>query len=208
MAENKGVRGAIKKRGGGGSGGAKLPKGYRFIPKDKELIVRFLTGTDEWVSFREGWIGNTPVVVDEDLVEEWQEEHGRWPSTRFLAPAIDVDNNEPIVVQIPLTLAKKFVMREDKLAEKGKDLTDYDYELSKSGSGQDTEYFDDQVGAGKIDLERYADIAIDPNDILEALKERGENASEDEPDIDDDDTDVEVAEKPAEKKKFVFKKKA
>lgn len=168
-----------------------------FVPAGG-ISVRFLTGSEGWVEYKEFWLDGKPIILteeNEDLIPE-----GKWPSTLYLAAALDTANNRVVAIKLKKSLADKIVSMEEKYFDKkGWELTDYDLELSKEGSGMDTTYNALYEGAEKVDVSRYEV----PNlfEILTALITPAK-AEADESDIDDDDSDDE----PKVTKKFVARK--
>lgn len=165
-----------------------------FVPAGG-VVVRFLAGPHKWESFEEFWDGSSYVVLTDD--NEDQVPEGRRPSVRYLAPVIDVKNNRVVAVKLPYTLAEKIALMEEKYEKKGWELTDYDIELQKEGSGTDTTYealFDEK---SDIDLDNYE--LPDLHALIEA--QTAPKAEDVEPDIDDDE---DVA--PVKKKTFKLNK--
>ena len=122
---------ALKKSLERGSGGGNT--WLRRVPKDKTLTVRFLTEPEgNWVHFRETFSdGRSRPVADGEQLES-----GERASERWLANALDVDTDRVIPLVMPKTLARKLLLRYEKYGT----IMDRDYELSRMGTGLDTEY--------------------------------------------------------------------
>jgi hypothetical protein len=172
------------------------PSNVTFVPASG-ISVRFLTGSDGWVEFKEFWLDGKPIILTEEnehLVPE-----DKWPSTLYLAAALDTAQNRVVAIKLKKSLADKIVTMEEAYSEKkGWELTDYDLELGKTGSGMDTTYNALFEGAEKVDISRYE--VPDLFAILGALISP-EKAEAQESDIE---TDTEV-EAPV-KKKIVVRK--
>lgn len=138
-----------------------------FIPKDGELTVQFLSEPFEWLPCFQVWTGSNYVTLehDDDAWDEIEEEYGKKPSVRFLAPALDPKEAKVIVVQLTSGLAKdllEFGTRKDA------DITSFTFELYKTGEGLETRYkFDSERSA--VDIARFQDQLPDLEAVLDRL---------------------------------------
>lgn len=128
---------------------------------NNSLVVRFLTEPNGWVWYQQYWNpalnggkGGT-VIATEENEDEYAERNIR-PSTVYLAPAVLVENQRIIVVELRWSLADAVKAVRDKYEDKFGPLTAYDVELKKEGEGKDgTKYrafFDDKTD---VDVSRY-----------------------------------------------------
>lgn len=110
----------------------------KYIPKNGDLNVRFLSEPDTWASYHEAWNpsgrGGKGASYPVPMGEEVPDDHR--VSKRYLANALDIDNDRVVPVCISVTLMQAVVLR----YEKHGTITDRDYVLSKSGAGKDTKY--------------------------------------------------------------------
>lgn len=156
------------------------------IPKDAPLVVRFADEPDEWFEFFTHWdeskSGNnkSSICVTSDC-EGCAD--GLKQTKRFLANAIDVDNSKIVAVELPVTLVKLLLNRYDKYHT----VMDRDYELTKNGTGKDTEYDAISEGKSRFNFDMYEKL-----DLSEILAEQTGG--------DDDDDDDEDEPLPAPKK--------
>lgn len=95
--------------------------------------VRFLTEPSEWWAFNEVFNGEHYMVVDDDF----EPDEDQRVQLRFLAAALDVIADKPIALKLPKSVAEEL----NKHFERRGTLLDRDYELSREGTGFDTEYF-------------------------------------------------------------------
>jgi len=178
-----------------------------FIPSDGELTVQFLADPFEWVPFFEVYLppsdGKKGQYIllehDDDAWDDIEEEYGRKPTTRFLAPALDVKEARPIAIKVPQSLVKDIM----EYAERKKaEVTDFTFELYRVGEGKETRYKFDPERSG-VDISRFE--APDLNKVLDQLLNP---PSEDELDDDaiEDDTTEEAPAKPVLKRKLNLKK--
>jgi hypothetical protein len=146
--------------------------------KAEGTTVRFLTEPDEWFKFYEHYDDTRkdnyyfPCTEDCEGCEE-----GLDVSKRYLANALDVDDNRVVPLVLPASLVTNLLKKYDKF----KTIKDRDYELTKDGSGFDTEYDALYEQPHKRDLKRY-DL-LDLGDVLLSQLSEGED------DDDDDDED-------------------
>lgn len=117
------------KRGSGGSF-------IKYIPKDSSLTVRFLEDPENWVNYWEHFdstLRKSYPCIDDNCPGCATGEN---KSSRYLANAVDVDNDRVIPLQLPKTLVSSLVA----LYERMDTLLDRDFELVRSGEGLDTTY--------------------------------------------------------------------
>ena len=120
------------------------------IEADKILTVRFLEEPSEWLGYDEHYTTEFryfPCV--EDGCPGCEEDHR--PSSRSLAPALDVDSGRVIVVKIPKNLGEILLKR----FKRNKTLLDRDYELSRDGEGMSVKYDLVPASPTKRELAKY-----------------------------------------------------
>ena len=165
----KALRKSLKRSAGGG-------QYIKTIPEEG-INVRFLTEPDKFVEYFEHY--------DEDHEPRYYPcsedcegcDMNLSKSKRYLANALDLDDGNKVVpIKIPASLMSRLLKRFDKFET----LTDRDYELSKEGSGMDTEYSEAYESPSKRNVKKYELIG------LWELLEQQLN-----PDDDDDDDDDE-----------------
>ena len=146
----------------------------KYIPAEG-IIVRFLTEPDEWIEwyehFDEGKKASYPCTGDtcEGCAT------GVRSTKRFLSAAVDMNNGKQVIaLQLPVTAAKAVKKKYDRWST----VMDRDYELSKEGSGLDTEYSVESEAPTKFDIRRYE--VPDLLDILETIA--GDNEDDEETD--------------------------
>jgi hypothetical protein len=104
----------------------------RSIPKEG-ITVRFLTELDDWVSYKEISGPNTfprPLLEGEVAPKELR------TSNRFLAAALDIEEDRVICLRLPVSAVKRLDARFERFGT----VCDRDYELSRFGEGIQTEY--------------------------------------------------------------------
>lgn len=156
------VKAALKKGGGGG-------QFIKKIPKDDILTVRFLTNPEEWFGYYE--VYDPALGYSKPQVEGAQVEANQNVSFRFLTNALDVVNDRVIPLQLPKDLASRLFAK----YEKTDDLTDRDYDLSRSGEGLGTVYDYDPGDRSKINISKYE--LLDLGEVLEAAVADGQISS-------------------------------
>ena len=123
-----GTRKALKK-----SATASTGQWIKTIPEEG-IIVRFLQEPEEWISYMryydEGLENYIPLLDGEDAPK------GARVQQRYATNALDTDADRVIVIDIPKSLLKTVL----KLLDKYDTLVDRDYELSRTGTGLDTDY--------------------------------------------------------------------
>lgn len=178
------------------------------VPENGSLTVRFLTepdgidGQNAWV---ETWMHydenreprNFPCVED----CEYEADGGDKPRKCYLANVLDVDEGKVVPLQMPITLANVVL----KKYEKFKTLLDRDYELTREGTGFDTEYDATPETPRKMKLDRYN--LIDLNEMLLNML-NGESTDEDDDDDDEDEKPRKKSSKGGLSKKKPIKRKA
>lgn len=161
------------KKGGGGS------QYLKRVPADDSLTVRFLTEPTEWVTYFEHYDAVRKFYPCTDDCPGCTE--GDRPSARYLANALDVAETNVIPLVMPKTMAASVLKKYEKYAT----LLDRDYELSRSGTGMDTEYDVTPEAPSKMNIARF-DL-IDLMEILEGQLAMAENAESDDDEDDDED---------------------
>lgn len=129
------------------------------IPADGSVTVRFLTEPTEWVSFLEHYDSVRKFYPCTDNCPGCDE--GDRPSSRYLANALNIEEDRVVPLVLPKTLAAAAVRKYDRYGT----ITDRNYEIIRSGSGLDTVYEIDPELPTKIRLDKY-DL-IDLMDTLE-----------------------------------------
>lgn len=135
----------------------------RYIGKDTALTVRFLEEPESWVSFTEVY---DPVkkrgypLPDDPFMPGYDDDLRK--SSRYLANAIDISTDKVIAVSLPKSVVNSLIGRYEKLGT----MTDRNYELYRTGSGLDTEYFADPDAPAKMNLAKY-----EPKDLESVLEE-------------------------------------
>ncbi len=178
-----GLKASLKKGGGGSS------QYLTRIPADGSLTVRFLTEPDDgWIEYFEHYDQQRKFYPCSDDCAGCAE--GERPSARYLANALDVAEGRVV----PLVLPKSVATSLEKKYAKYATLIDRDYEISRTGTGLDTEYDVTPEPPTKMNLTRFD--PIDLWDLLETQLELASGASvssaRDEDDEDDDDDAEEI----------------
>lgn len=109
----------------------------KLIPKDGSITVRFLEEPENWVNYFEHYdqaMKKSYPCIEEGSCPGCATDERR--SSRYLANAVDVSNDKVVAIQLPKDLVSRLVNR----YEKYDTMMDRDYELSRTGSGLDTEY--------------------------------------------------------------------
>lgn len=157
---------------------------YR-IPSEGRT-VRFLTEPDKWVKYFEHYDDSRTGDYNFPCVEGDCEgcNDGLRASKRYLANALNVEDTKVIPLVLPSSLVSNLLKKYDKFGT----MTDRDYELTKDGTGFDTEYDALYDGPTKVKIDRYELLDLE-NTLVSLLDSEAED--------DDEDED----EKPAKKKK-------
>lgn len=165
---------ALKSKLKKGSGGDQF---LTRVPSEGSLILRFLSEPEEWVEYFEHFERDRNGSWSFPCIENCPESHegDDKPKKRYLAPAVDTQENKVVPVQLPVSAVSALV----KKYEKHGTIMDRDYEISKSGTGFDTEYDVDAEAPTRMNLKRF-DI---PD--LEAILQSQLETSDDEDDEDD-----------------------
>jgi hypothetical protein len=187
-----------------GEGKSRSRNQVLFVPT-AGVTVRFLTPSTDWVWYQEYWdnaLKQYVVATEENESEYEDRDDPIWPSNRYLAAAVNISDNRVVAVKLPKTLADDIKAMEEKYEEKkGWSLSDYDLELSKEGTGQDTSYRVLFEEASNLDISRYE--IPDLFKILEAMIDP--DAVEGGSEIEDDNAE-DTPKTPAPKKKFSVRK--
>lgn len=150
------------------------------VPKDGSMTVRFLTEPEgNWVEYMEHYNAdfNFFPCVEGDCVGCENQKDGDYPSKRFLANALDVEEGKVVPLVLPKTLAAALMRRYDRYGT----LTDRDYTLMRTGDGFDTTYDVEAEAPTKVNVKRY-----DLLDLEEALEKQLPGAEVDDEDEDDE----------------------
>src|SRR5215471_17088568 len=112
----------------------------KFIPKNGNIMVRFLDEPNLWVKYFEVFdqVRNVGWPVPDDESAPGYPDADMRKTKRYLANVVDVtgDRDEVVALQLPTSLVNQLVIR----YERYDTITDRDYELFRSGSGLDTDY--------------------------------------------------------------------
>lgn len=175
------------------------------VGADEPLVVRFMEEPDEWIEYEEYYSEDTepryfPAIegLDPDFVSEL-----RKPSKRFLANAVDVSDNQVVALKLPAVVANSLA----KKAEKFGTIIDRDYELSREGSGLQTEYEVTPEPPSRMNLRRFK--TLDLLDILaqQVPLELRDEDDDDDPPFEPDEDDDEPIRRPAKKSRTQVKKR-
>lgn len=182
MAKIKGGKaGSIKalksklKKGGGGD------QFLSRVPADGSIIVRFLEEPDQWVEYFEHFQRDRAGSWSFPCVENCQESHegDDKPKKRYLCNAVDTQENKVVPLQLPVSAVSSLVKKYDKYGT----ILDRDYEISKSGTGFDTEYDVDAEPPTRMNLDRF-DL-LDLDGILQAQVDGGGDTDDDDEEEDE-----------------------
>lgn len=164
---------------------ASLAKGgnnawIKYIPKNGSMNVRFIEEPENWINYVEHY----DTVLRKSFPCNGEQgcpgcQGDARKSSRYLANAVDVDNDRVIPLQMPKDLANRLVVR----YERNGTLIDRDFELSRSGDGLDTVYDLDAGPADRKKIDKYQ-----PLDLMKVLTDAfdevfGSNADEDDEDV-------------------------
>lgn len=170
MGSIRAVRNSVKK------GSGQFIKG---VPENG-ITVRFLQEPEEWFGFQEHF--------DETLNAFYPCVEGQCPgceqglkaSQRYLTNAVDIGEDKVIPLKLAKSLANRLMNKYDKYST----VTDRDYELTRSGTGFDTEYDLDAEPPRRMVLTKYT--LFDLEKVIEdAWKQAFENNDADDEGEDD-----------------------
>lgn len=166
-------------------------KGFiNFIPKNGSITVRFLEEPERWVNYIEVYdqtIRKGYPLPDDETMPGFDPDLRR--SSRYVANALDINNDRVIALQMPKDLVNQLV----RYYEKYDTITDRDYELMRDGEGFDTTYAAAPEEKVKRQVAKY-----DLKDLEEVL-EAAYNDVWGEGDDDDEDDEPKPARKRASK---------
>lgn len=173
MDSMKSLKQSLKKSGGG--------KGFIKFIGDEGLTVRFLTEPEDWYSYDEHY--------DPGLKTSYPCIEGECPgceqdlrrSSKYLAIVVNRADDKVESLKLPKSLANRLVAKFDKYET----LMDRDFELSRAGSGLDTEYDVDAEPVSKFPHSKYEEQMPDLEEVLQAAWDQAFG------DDDDDDEDDE-----------------
>lgn len=160
------------KKGAGGS------RYLSRVPADDSLTVRFLTEPTEWITYFEHFDQVRKFYPCTDECPGCTE--GAAISVRYLCNALDVSETRVIPLVMPKSMAGSILKKYEKYAT----ILDRDYELSRSGTGLDTEYDVTPEPPTKMNIDRF-DL-IDLMAILEGQLEMADSTSSDSDDEEED----------------------
>lgn len=132
------------------------------VKADSTLTVRFLEEPTEWIQFFEYFdaeAGDKGMFLPQ--VEGVRLPVYQKPSMRYLVNALDVEESKVI----PLVITKTTVDQLIRKYEKYSTILDRDYEITRSGTGFDTDYYVEQKDPVKLKLSKYTKL-----DLMEVLE--------------------------------------
>lgn len=185
----------------------------KIIPAEDSITVRFLEDPEDWHGYYEHYYEKSYVpcadpcdACDSDDADE------RKKTFKYLANAYVVDDQKVRALKLPKSLVEILAAYRKKYGT----LLDRDYELSRTGSGQnDTKYMGVPETPTKMKLSRFTPLDLD--DVLQSMlgddddeddeptpkKKKKSKKSEDVDPWEDDDEDDEPVVKKTKKKKSV-----
>lgn len=149
MGSMKAVKESLKK--GANSGFKQYIKN---IPADG-ISVRFLTEPEEWFGYQEYWDESARTFVP--MVEGEILPDGAKASFRYLANALDVENDRVIPLKLAKTVANVLILKYDKYDT----MMDRNYDCQKHGEGLDTTYDVTPDAPSKMNLTKYDLLDLD-----------------------------------------------
>lgn len=154
------------------------------------IVVRFLHEIDEGtIRYNEHFVDSLGFVICEENCKYCEE--GISASTRFLVRALDRSTNEVIALVLPKSLMAKLSRR----AERRNTIMDSDYEITREGTGYETEYDLEPQDRSKINVSKYDDQEPTVESLIALLEEEAaevkvrESAPRNDRKRDDDDDD-------------------
>jgi hypothetical protein len=135
----------------------------KFIPKNGNIMVRFLEEPDKWVKYLEVFdsVRNVGWPVPEDESAPGFPDPDMRKTKRYLANVVNIERDEVVALQMPTSLVNDLVVR----YERYDTLLDRDYELFRTGEGMtNTTYGLTPEPASKRNMAKYK--AIDLEDAL------------------------------------------
>lgn len=166
------------------------------VPAEGSLTVRFLAEPDDegngWVAYYEHYDSVRKFYPCSDDCPGCLE--GDKPSARYLANALDVAEARVIPLVLPKSLASSVLKKYEKYST----LLDRDYELSRSGTGFDTEYDVTPESPTKMNIGRF-DL-IDLEEILQSQLDMAEGSPSSKGDDDDEEEEERPSRTPAAKR--------
>jgi hypothetical protein len=166
MGSTKAVKDAAKRS----TAGAQWIKN---IPSDG-ITVRFLTEPEDWFGYMRYWSDEASSYVP--MLEGEKAPDGARVQFRFVANALDVDQDRVVPLDIPKTLSTDLMVLFDKFDS----LMDRDYELLRSGEGLDTSYTVIPDAKSSRKLSAYERIELD--EFLIKIRENALNPLKDDAD--------------------------
>ncbi len=144
----------LKKRLKKGGGASYLTR----TPSDGSITVRFLAEPEDekWVEYFEHFDEQRKFYPCSDDCDGCRT--GDKPSKRYLTSAVDVQENKVVPLVLPVSAMNSVIKKYDKYGT----LLDRDYEISRSGTGFDTEYEVTPEPPTKMNLNRFDTIDLMP----------------------------------------------
>jgi hypothetical protein len=132
------------------------------VKADSTLTVRFLEEPTEWIQFFEYFdegAGEKGMFLPQ--IEGVQFPAYQKPTMRYLVNALEVKKSKVI----PLVLTKSTVDQIVRMYEKHSTILDRDYEITRSGTGFDTDYYVEERDPVQMMLSKYVKL-----DLIEHLE--------------------------------------
>lgn len=147
--------GTVKKLKEGLKGSGPL----KFIPKEGNIMVRFLEEPNKWLRYFEVFdtVRNVGWPVPDDESAPGYPDPDMRKSKRYLASVVDISRDEVVALQLPTSLVNDLVVRYDRYET----ITDRDYELFRTGSGLDTSYGLTPEPASKRNMAKYKTLDLE-----------------------------------------------
>lgn len=182
MGSMKNMKASLQ-RGGANAGITYI----KAIPADG-LTVRFLHEPEEWFGYHEYFDQADRKFVP--MAEGEVIPDGANPSYRYLACAVNKEDDRVIPIKLPKTAVNQLILKYDKYET----IMDRDYELEKHGVALDTTYDVTPTGPSKMALDKYELIDLEQV-LIDARKlalgdddiESSQTEMFSDDDIDDDD---------------------
>lgn len=173
LGSMKAVKQSLKKKGSAS---------IKIIPKENSITVRFLDEPEDWHGYYEHYVDGDyrPCVTDECPGCESDDPEEQRKIFRYLANAYVVDDQKVWAVKMPKSMVETLVQFYTKY--KGT-IRDRDYELARTGSGQnDTKYTALPDAPSSIKMSRFDSKKFDLGGILQAMVDGDVAEDEDEDD--------------------------
>lgn len=149
----------------------------KIIPSEDSITTRFLDDPEDWHGYYEHYFeGNYLPCADGCEACDSDDPDEKRRTFRYLANAYVVDDQKVRAIKLPKSLVEILAAYKKKYGT----LLDRDYELSRTGSGQnDTKYMAVPETPTKMKLSRFTKLDLD--DILASLLGDTDDDEDDEP---------------------------